>query len=71
LKSPVWITTPSGVVMASATALTIECVTWMNSTWKGPDLDHLPGLDPVQLHLVEHLVLFKRRSTSASVNAVP
>ena len=26
---------------------------------KGPDLDHLPGLDAVQFHLVEHLVLFQ------------
>ena len=26
---------------------------------EGPDLDHLPGLDPVQLDLVEHLVLFQ------------
>jgi hypothetical protein len=36
LKSPVWITTPSGVVMASITALTMECVTWMNSIENGP-----------------------------------
>ena len=36
LKSPVWMMTPSGVVMASATALTMEWVTWMNSILNGP-----------------------------------
>ena len=51
--------TPSGVVMASATQLTIECVTWMNSIENGPSVELLAGLDLVQLGRVEQLVLFQ------------
>src|SRR5271155_2994497 len=36
LKSPVWITTPTGVSMAKATQSTSECVTRIGSMLKGP-----------------------------------
>ena len=51
--------TPSGVVIARATELTIECVTWMNSIWKGPRSMRSPGFHWIQLGLVEHFVLFE------------
>ena len=59
LKSPVWMMTPSGVVMASATQLTMECVTWMNSIENGPSSSLSPGLTVLQLGVVEHFVLFQ------------
>ena len=63
--------TPSGVVMASATALTMECVTWMNSILNGPISDGLLGLDLDQRGSSSRSYSSRRRSTSASVKAVP
>ncbi len=51
--------TPSGVVMASATQLTIECVTWMNSIENGPSASFSPGLTLFSFAVIEHLVLFQ------------
>ncbi len=51
--------TPSGVVMASSTQLTMECVTWMNSMENGPSVELAAGLHFVELRGIEHLVLFE------------
>ena len=51
--------TPSGVVMASATHCTMECVTWMNSMENGPSVSISPGLTVMKLGVVEHVVLFE------------
>ena len=59
LKSPVWMITPSGVVMASATQLTSECVTWMNSIEKRPQFQTVAGLDRVELGVIDHPMLFQ------------
>ena len=51
--------TPSGVVMASATALTIECVTWMNSILKGPTSTICLGCDLDEDGIALQVVLFQ------------
>ena len=57
LKSPVWMITPSGVWMASATQSTRLCVTCNGMDREGPDLDALAGLDLVQFGVVEQAML--------------
>ena len=52
-------TTPTGVVMASATQLTIECVTWMNSTLNGPISTMSFGLTARSIGIFVHRVLFE------------
>ena len=59
MKSPVWMTTPTGVSMASATQSTSEWVTRMGSMVKGPMVNFSFGVDLDQLGLVEQLVLFE------------
>src|SRR6266566_2233517 len=44
LKSPEWITMPTGVWIASAVVSGILCATWMNSTLKGPSSTTSPAL---------------------------
>ena len=59
----------AGVVMASATQLTIECVTWMNSTLNGPISTICRGLIVCSLGSWSSSCSSRRRSTSASVKA--
>ena len=40
-------------------ALTIECVTWMNSIENGPSSSVSPGLTVLSLASFKHLVLFE------------
>ncbi len=44
LKSPVWITTPTGVSMARATQSTSECVTRIGSMVNGPMVNFCRGV---------------------------
>src|SRR5256885_1311970 len=44
LKSPEWITMPTGVWMASAVVSGMLCATWMNSTLKGPSSTTSPAV---------------------------
>ena len=65
--------TPSGVVIASATQLTIECVTWMNSTLNGPISMMSFGLTGAQDRVLIDLVFFEaplhqRQRESGAVN---
>ena len=57
--------------MASATALTIECVTWMNSILNGPISMICFGLTVMSRGSCSRSYSSSRRSTSASVKAVP
>ena len=59
--------TPSGVVMASATALTMECVTWMNSILNGPISTICLGLTLMKRGSSSSSYSSRRRSTRASV----
>ena len=59
LKSPVWITTPSGVVMARAQPSTMEWATRRNSTLKQPSSTVSRGLTTTQFHLVVQFVLLQ------------
>ena len=59
LKSPVWMITPRGVRIASATHSMVLCVTWKNSILNGPMSIVSPGADFVQLGIVKQAVLFE------------
>ena len=59
LKSPVWITTPTGVSTARATQSTSEWVTRIGSMVKGPMVNFSFGVISISVDLVEQLVLFK------------
>ncbi len=53
-------------------ALTMECVTWMNSILNGPISMRSPRLHAVELGTCSSISYSsRRRSTSASVKAVP
>src|ERR1022692_2232691 len=62
--------TPSGVVMARATALTMEWVTWINSILNGPMPMACLGLTLISRGSRSRSYSSRRRSTRASVNAV-
>ena len=59
MKSPVWMTTPTGVSMASATQSTSECVTRIGSMVNGPMVKLPLRRDLDQLGIVQQFVLFE------------
>ena len=59
LKSPVWMMTPSGVWIASATQSTRLCVTWIGWTVKGPTLKRSLGRISLRSAVVEQSVFFE------------
>jgi len=57
LKSPVWTTVPASVVIASAVASAIECVTRIGSKRERADLERMPRLRLDEMRVREDLVL--------------